>query len=192
MAVARERMTLDRFLALPEQKPPLELMDGEVTPKVAPVTEHVVLQLQFRDLVDGFAWPRKLARAFPELRESYAEASTIPDVSVYTWDRLPRGAGGGWNNDVREPPDLAFEVLSPSQSPIDVLVRCLWYVANGARFALYADPTQRLVVVFRPLAEPVALIDTGSIDLDEVIPGFSLDVAALFAALDPEWAPDTS
>jgi Uma2 family endonuclease len=192
MAVARERMTLDRFLALPEQKPPLELMDGEVTPKVAPVTEHVVLKLQFRDLVDGFAWPRKLARAFPELRESYAEASTIPDVSVYTWDRLPRGAGGGWNNDVREPPDLAFEVLSPSQSPIDVLVRCLWYVANGARFALYADPTQRLVVVFRPLAEPVALIDTGSIDLDEVIPGFSLDVAALFAALDPEWAPDTS
>jgi hypothetical protein len=30
------------------------------------------------------------------------------------------------------------------------------------------------------------------IDLDEVIPGFSLDVAALFAALDPDWAPDES
>lgn len=190
MAVARERMTLEQLLALPEQEPPLELMDGAVTPKMAPVTEYVVLQLLFHDLVDGFAWPRNLARAFPELRESYEEASTIPDVSVYTWDRLPRRQGGGWINDVREPPDVAFEVLSPSQSPTDVLVRCLWYVANGAKVAIYADPHQRLVVVFRPLAEPVTSIDTGSIDLDEVILGFSLDVAALFAVLDPDWAPD--
>jgi Uma2 family endonuclease len=189
MAIAREQMTLDQFLALPEQEPPLELMDGEVTPKMAPVTEHVVLQLQFRDLVDSFAWPRRLARAFPELRESYAEASTIPDVSVYTWDRLPRRQAGGWANDVRDAPDLAFEVLSPSQSPTDVLIRCLWYVANGARMAIYADPSQRLVVAFRPLAEPVAWINTGSIDLSDVIPGFTLDIAELFAALDPDWMP---
>ena len=117
MAVAREQMTLEQFLVLPEQEPPLELMDGDVTQKVAPVTEHVVLQLQFRDLVDGFAWPRRLARAFPSCARATLQASTIPDVSVYTWDRLPRGQGGAWNNDVREPPDLAFEVLSPEPEP---------------------------------------------------------------------------
>jgi Uma2 family endonuclease len=183
MAVARERMTLEQFLALPEQKPPLELMDGDVTPKMAPVTEHVVLQLQFRDLVDGFARPRELARAFPELRESYAEASTIPGVSVYTWDRLPRHPSGGWSNDVRDPPDLAFEVRSPSQTATDVLVRCLWYVANGARVAIYADPIERLVVIFRPLTEPLALFHDGAVDLGEVIPGFTLDIAELFASL---------
>jgi Uma2 family endonuclease len=183
MAVSQQPITLEEFLALPEQKPPLELMNGEVTPKVAPVTEHVVLQLQFRDMVDGFARPRKLARAFPELRESYAEASTIPDVSVYTWARLPRSPGGGWNNDVRNPPDLAFEVRSPSQSPTDVLVRCLWYVANGASVSIYADPVERLVAIFRPLAEPIVLVDAGAVDLDDVIPGFTLDVAELFSAL---------
>ncbi|HZO29617.1 MAG TPA: Uma2 family endonuclease [Chloroflexota bacterium] len=183
MAVGQRRITLEEFLAMPEQKPELELMDGEVTPKMAPVTEHVVLQLQFRDLVDDFARPRKLARAFPELRESYAEASTIPDVSVYTWDRLPRSPSGGWNNDVRNPPDLAFEVRSPSQSATDVLVRCLWYVANGARVSIYADPTERLVVVFRPLAEPIVLVHAGTVDLSDVIRGFALDIAELFAAL---------
>jgi len=174
---------LEAFLALPEQKPPLELMAGEVTPKVAPVTEHVVLQLQFRDMVDGFARPRKLARAFPELRESYAEASTIPDVSVYIWERLPRNRSGGWNDDVRNPPDVAFEVRLPSQGATDVLVRCLWYVANGASVSIYADPITRLVVVFRPLTEPLVFQDDGLIDLDEVIPGFTLDIAELFAAL---------
>lgn len=183
MVVTPNRMTLAEFLSRPEEEPPLEFLDGEVTPKAAPVTEHVVLQLQFRDLLDGFARPRKLARAFPELRESYAEASTIPDVSVYTWDRLPRSPGGGWNNDVRTPPDLAFEVLSPLQSATDVLLRCLWYVSNGGSVAIYADPAQRLVVAFRPGAEPIARIDAGSIDLGDVIPGFQLDIKELFAAL---------
>ena len=183
MVVGQKQITLEDFLAMPEEKPELELMDGEVTPKMASVTEHVVLQLQFRDLVDDFARPRRLARAFPELRESYAQASTIPDVSVYIWDRLPRSPGGGWNNDVRTPPDLAFEVRSPSQRPTDVLVRCLWYVANGARVSVYADPTDRLVVVFRPLTAPIVLESIGAIDLDDVIPGFTMDVAELFSAL---------
>ena len=62
-------------------------------------------------------------------------------------------------------------------------MRCLWYVANGARVAIYADPAERLVVVFRPAAEPTAWIHAGAIDLDDVIPGFTLDVAELFSAL---------
>jgi hypothetical protein len=56
-------------------------------------------------------------------------------------------------------------------------------VSNGARAAIYADPAQRLVVAFRPETEPIALIDTGKLDLDDVIPCFQLDVAELFAAL---------
>jgi len=190
MVVAGARITLDEFLALPEQKPALEYIDGEVVQKMAPVTEHVILQLQFRDLVDGFGRPRKLARAFPELRESYAGKSTIPDVSVFTWARLPRTPGGGWSNEVGEPPDLTFEVLSPGQSATDLLVRCLWYVANGVRVALYADPSRRVVVAFRAGAEPLAFVEKGALALHDVVPGFSLDVAELFAALDPDWSPD--
>ena len=43
MVIARKQLTLEDFLALPERKPPLEFVDGEVTPKMVPVTEHVVL-----------------------------------------------------------------------------------------------------------------------------------------------------
>ena len=189
MVIARAHLTLKEFLAQPEQKPALEYIAGEVTEKMPPVTEHIIVQLQFRDLVDGFARPGNLARAFPELRETYAETSTIPDVSVFTWARLPRKPGGGWLNDVREPPDITFEILSPGQSATDLLVRCLWYVANGVRVALYADPSRRVVIAFRPGAEPVALVEQGALPLDDVIAGFSLDVAALFAPLDPDWSP---
>ena len=36
MAVSQQQITLEEFLALPEQKPALEYFDGEVTQKVPP------------------------------------------------------------------------------------------------------------------------------------------------------------
>ena len=116
MTIAGRRLTLDEFLRLPEEKPALELVDGEVTQKVSPKTVHSVLQMAGRDLVDGFARPRKLARAFVEHRSSYAGASTVPDVAVFVWDRLPRDAAGRWIDDVDYPPDIAIEILSPGQA----------------------------------------------------------------------------
>ena len=40
MAVAGRRMTLEEFLALPEEEPALEYADGEVTQKVSPNCWH--------------------------------------------------------------------------------------------------------------------------------------------------------
>ena len=102
---------------------------------------------------------------------------------VYTWDRVPRDADRRLATRVFTPPDIAVEIRSPGQSFRDNLVRCLWYVANGASVSIYADPVERLVAIFRPLAEPIVLVDAGAVDLDDVIPGFTLDVAELFSAL---------
>ena len=80
VTITGRRLTLEEFLALPEEKPALEYADGEVTQKVSPTTVQSVLKMAGRDLVDGFVRPRKLARAFPEHRSSYAGASTVPEV----------------------------------------------------------------------------------------------------------------
>ena len=68
----------------------------------------------------------------------------------------------------------------------DLFVRCLWYVANGVQIALFIDPDRQSVVLFRPGAEPIAMRDTGTLDLSDVIPEFVLDVAAMFAELDAD------
>ena len=44
MAIARQGLTLEEFLALPEEKPALEYHDGTVTQKVTPKPEHSGLQ----------------------------------------------------------------------------------------------------------------------------------------------------
>ena len=52
------------------------------------------------------------------------------------------------------------------------------------------EPRELLLVAFRPLAEPLVFENAGLLDLTDAIPGFNLDVGALLAPLDPDWAPD--
>ena len=186
MTIAGRRLTLDEFLRLPEEKPALELVDGEVTQKASPKTVHSVLRYEGCALVNAYARPRRLARAFVEHRSSYAGASTVPDVAVFVWDRLPRDAAGNWIDDVDYPPDIAIEILSPGQAIGHLDERCRWYVANGVRVAIFVEPRRRRARAYRPGAEPLVVDVTGTIDLDDIIPGFRFDVGALFAALDAD------
>jgi len=176
-------MTLDEFLALPEQAPALELVDGEVTQKVAPQTRQAAMQFEVATQLNSFARPRKLGRAFPEHRGSYDGASTVPDVTFFIRERIPRDRHGQLANRVFYQPDIAVEIASPDQPLSDLLVRCLWYLAHGVRIALMIDPERHWVVVFRPVTEPIVTADTGQIDLGDVIPGFVLDVDRLFQAM---------
>jgi Uma2 family endonuclease len=190
MAVERRVMTLDEFLALPEERPALEYIDGEVVQKVAPSTPHSALQYLVCAQVNNYGWPRRLAWAFPEHRTTHSGRSTVPDVTVYTWDRVPRDANRRLAERNFTVPDIAVEIRSPDQRFADQLIRCLWYVSNGAQVSIAIEPRELLVVAFRPAAEPLLFQQNGLLDLTDVIPGFSLDIGALLAPLDPDWAPD--
>lgn len=184
MAIPQRRLTLGEFLKLPEQKPALEFDDGVVTQKVSPQGEHSALQYEFAERVNRFARPKKLARAFPELRGTYAGGSLVPDVAVYTWARIPRAPSGRVANRFREPPDIAIEILSPSQRRADLVSRCRRFLERGARVALLVEPRRESVTAFRLEMPERILRGTDRIDLDDVLPGFELTVRELFSALD--------
>ena len=189
MVVTPKRTTLERFLAMPEEKPALEFVDGEVVQKVSPSTPHSAVTYEFAATVNNFARRRKLAWAFPEHRSTYGGLSTVPDVAVYTWDRIPRDDAGRLSTQVFTPPDIAVEIWSPDQTFESNLVRCLWYVANGVQVSIAIEPRQLLVVVFRPGTEPLTFQESGALDLTDVILGFSLDIGELLAPLSPDWSP---
>ncbi len=183
MAIAQRRMTLEEFLKLPEQKPALEFMNGVVTQKVSPKARHGALQTEVAILIDRLARPRKLARAFTETRTTFAGGSPVPDVVVYRWERVPRDERGEVAEDFFVAPDIAVEVLSPSQSVRSQANRCRWYVENGSRIALLVNPRDRSVTDFRPGAQPVVLRGTDRIDFGDVLPGVFLVVKDLFDSL---------
>jgi Uma2 family endonuclease len=177
------RMTLDEFLELPETQPACEYVDGVVTQKVAPQGQHVLLQLNFANRVNAVTAPRKLALALPELRTTYAGLSRVPDVAIYLWGRIPRQSNGRIANVFTEPPDIAVEIVSPDQTATDLVSKCIWYVKNGVRIALIADPARDVVLSFRPDALPESLTGDDRIDLSEVLPDFELTVNELFGSL---------
>ena len=183
MAVLQKGLTLEEFLKLPEEKPALEFEDGTVTQKVAPKGHHSALQYEVAELVNRFARSRRLARAFPELRATYAGRSYVPDVSVYRWERIPGDDAGELVNDFVEPPDIAVEVVSPEQRVNALVRRCLWYTEHGVQVVLLVDPADRSVLLFRPEQLPRALHGPDWIDVSDVLPGFQLTVQELFDAL---------
>jgi Uma2 family endonuclease len=175
--------TLERFLRWTEREPPLEYFEGKVTRKVSPKLRHSALQLDLGKRFDAFGIPRRLARAFPELRTTFAGASFVPDVAVFTWERIPADADGELPDEVFVPPDIAIEVISPGQPLARLFQRCRWYVEHGVRLALLVHPRRRVVWLFRPGA-PEALLSGGDpIDFDAVLPGFQLTVQELYRAL---------
>ena len=184
MVTAQRRLTLEQFLALPERKPALEFADGVVTQKVAPKLWHSRLQWEVAALFNHFAEPRGLAFAFPELRCTFGGRSQVPDVAVIRWERLPVTASGELEQeDYREPPDIAVEIVSPRQSVRALEQRCRWYVEHGVEAALLVDPQPRSIRVFRPGGSMEIFRGTDSITFGDILPGFVLDVQALFASL---------
>jgi Uma2 family endonuclease len=189
MAIVQRGLTLDEFLTLPETKPALEYADGLVTRKVAPKGRHSTLQAELVERINRVARPRRSARAWPELRTTFAGNSYVPDLIVYRAARIPRTAAGEIPDDVRTAPDIAVEIVSPRQSVTALVRRCLWYVANGVAVALLVDPGDRSVIVFRPGGRTAALRGDDEVDLVDVVPELRFPVQDVFAALNADYWP---
>jgi hypothetical protein len=67
------------------------------------------------------------------------------------------------------------------------MARRRWYVANGVRPAVFADPRRRVVHLFRPGADSGDRRGSDPLDLSDVLPGFILTVDEFFAPLSADW-----
>ena len=183
MKITERRMTLAEFLELPERKPGLEYEDGRITQKVPPKGRHSALQFEVADIFNRFGRPGRLARAFTELRTTYADGSLVPDVAIYRWERIPRDDRGRVADDFLLVPDIVVEIVSPKQSVNSLIQRCMRFLERGAQAALLINPDDESVRLFRP-DHPVAVLRRADpIDLDAILPGFELTVQELFDCL---------
>ena len=78
-------------------------------------------------------------------------------------------------------PDLAIEIVSPNDRPMDVHAKVADYLTAGTRLVWVVDPATRTVVAYRRLLAPTRIARTGLLDGEDVLPGFRVPVADLFA-----------
>lgn len=168
MATIGQRMTIEAFLELAEEKPYLGLRDGVVVQKAWPDVHHSVLQTALLLRLNRFAEPRHLALAFPELLTVLGGSALTPDIAVYHWARVPRDGDGRLRDDILGAPDIAAEVTSPEQGTNLTIRRCRWYVEHGVSIALSVDPQAESVLLFRQRVKPTTLRGADRIHLDVV------------------------
>src|SRR3712207_6073010 len=107
-------MTLDEFLALPEQEPALEYEDGVVTQKVSPKRRHGRGQYKLAEAFGRAGEAAGIGEVYTETRFQTANWAPVPDISFYTRERLD--AQGDDADDFTMSPDIAVEISSPDQS----------------------------------------------------------------------------
>lgn len=143
-------LTLEEFLQLPETKPASEYIDGQIIQKPMPQGEHSAIQTELAPAINGSLKPQKTARAFNELRCTFGGRSTVPDVSVFVWDRIPRKDDGSVANVFSIAPDWTIEILSPDQSQTKVVKNILHCLKHGTQMGWLIDPAEKTVFVYAP------------------------------------------
>jgi Uma2 family endonuclease len=108
----------------------------------------------------------------------------IPDVAFASWDRFP----GRKRPRVPIPllaPDLVVDVLSKSNTRAEMKRKLGEYFGAGVRLVWLVDPRKRTVRVHTSVDQTVLLKVGQSLDGGDVLPGFSLALAELFAPPEP-------
>jgi len=77
-------------------------------------------------------------------------------------------------------PDLVVELRSRTDSLADLKSKMDEYINNGAQLGWLIDPLERKVNVYRPGAIPEVLDDPKEVSGEPLLPGFVLDVQALW------------
>jgi Uma2 family endonuclease len=171
-------------IVLPETKPETEWVRGRALQKVSPTYDHGTLQgLLFLAL---FTWAENggHGRVASEWRFRIAPPDAVvrplvPDVAYLSYERLAENAPRA---DVQVPlgaPTVAVEILSPYDRAADVRDKTATYLAAGSSAVILVDPPRETVTVHD--ASGSRSFGAGDVLVHESLPGFSIDIAALFA-----------
>lgn len=180
MAIQKKLYTVEEFerwMSLPEQAGRrFELLDGEIievpsNPYSSQIAAFIIAALL------AFVRPRKLGHVTGE-GGGYivAGARLAPDVAFVSIARQESLAKQGYNPVA---PDLAVEVVSPTDEPDDIEKKLKKYMAaNVLVWLVY--PEWRRVDVYEPGQTVKSVGLDGTLDGGKVLPGFTLAVRDIF------------
>jgi len=166
---------------IPQGEIDYELVRGEVRP-VTPVTyDHRRFVGRLLVRVGGFVEEHDLGDVGPEggfVLERDPLTLLAPDISFVRKERSPpleERAGFP-----QLAPDLGIEVLSPSNSALEMEERVALYLEAGVRAVWIFNPERRTVTTHRPDGVARTLRADDTLDGGDVLPGFSVRVGELF------------
>lgn len=176
--------TDEELLALPDDGNKYEVMKGILT--MSPTGfKHEYVCVRLIVALGNFVSDHKLGVVLGSSLGCWMENRDFlsPDVSFVAKERL-KGQKQPMVGFFDGAPDLAVEVLSPSERDRVRYDKLVDYFANGSRLVWVINPNEKVVLVYHS-AQTYELLREGDVISGEtVIPGFTLPVFELFAEPD--------
>ena len=168
-------MTLEEFLEHDIEG--YEYVDGKLVPMAPPSREHGEISVNVIRYLDAHVYQNKLGRLYTaETTFQVGERTAKPDVAFVTTAQLTGDKTKGFSI----PPDLAIEVVSPSDVQSRIVEKALAYLEAGTHLVWVLEPVSKTVTVYRSETDIEILTHDDTLTGEEVVPGFTCPVAHLF------------
>lgn len=159
-----------------------ELVRGEIVEMPSPGAIHGKLAGRMAFLLIQHVTPRKLGEVLTNdsgfVLKRNPDTVRGPDVAFIRADRVP--ADGLPDSHFPGPPDLAMEVLSPSEGAFLLEDKIAEYLEAGCKLVVVLNPKRRTATLYRPNQQPHVLKGGETLDLSEVVEGFRCALADVF------------
>lgn len=174
-------ITIEEFSRLPRGFDRHELNAGELITMPPPKSVHALLALNILETLQAYLKEQAVGRVIPEAGYILSrDPLTIrqPDVSVLSKERIQTTRPDDYFEGA---PELVVEVVSPFESAEDLEVKIEQYLRFGAKQVWVLYPKTKRMHVFYAAGERRILDETQTLEGGELLPGFSVKIADLFA-----------
>ena len=177
-------ITADDLLRLSSDGVRGELIRGVLSETMPTGREHGQIAVRLAARLHNFVEPRRLgvltASDSGVWLEHDPDTVREPDVAFFSAEKSPPGERVTGYAQVA--PDLAVEIVSPSDRLPAVNDKALMWLRYGVRLVWVVRPDERRVDVHREGHAVAALMESDALDGLDVLPGFSCPVREIFGA----------
>ena len=183
MTTTTSLMTAAEFLAMPDDGfHRYELVKGELISMAPAGGEHGAIGINAGTFLNVFVRQNDLGVVFNSDTGFiiYSDPDTVrmPDVSFVRKENIPpSGIPRGF---IIGAPDLAVEVISPTDSYNEVEAKAAQLLEAGTLLVVLIDPRTRTITLRYQSGETITLTEEDTLTLGDVLPGFECAVGELF------------
>ena len=182
MSPVIQAITADQLFEMPDDGFRYELVRGELKKMTPAGFKHGQLVVNLTVPLGAFVKQNRLGvvlGAETGFRlTSNPDTVLAPDIAFIKQERLT--LAGETEKFWPGAPDLAVEVLSPSDTVYEVEEKVATWLSSGTKMVWVVNPKLRSIHVHRSGASIETPAESGVLDGQEVIPGFQVNVAELF------------
>ena len=169
------KMTLEEFMESDLEG--YEYIKGELIPMAPTSVEHGDINMNLSSLLHLHVRENQLGRTYmPDTGFQVGDRFLIPDIAFISTDRLPADRSKA----CPVPPDLAVEVVSPSDTLHRIQEKVFAYLEAGTQLVWVIEPRAKSVTVYRSETDITTLTRNDTLSGEEVVEGFTCSVAELF------------